>query len=164
MFVACSEDKEDGPLPVGDEWIDPVFAQVLQERGYIADAKTVTPLDVADIKVIDVSGGAIKSLRGISHFTNLCYLDCAYNQLDAIDVTKNKALIELYCYINELTSLDVSKNTALTMLSCGRNPGNVNGLFVVKAWFDSSNIPENFTTGSWYYNGQQVTVEYQTGE
>ncbi len=125
MFVACSDDKE--PLPVGDEWIDPVFAEVLQERGYIADAKTVTPHEVANIMAIDVSGpygirGAIKSLRGISHFTNLRNLDCGNNQLEALDVSQNAALIELDCSDNRLTALDVSKSRALAKLRCNPEP------------------------------------------
>lgn len=71
--VGCSDNKEDEPdVPVGSEWIDPVFARVLQERGYIRDAKTVTPIDVESLSEINVSGdlsdnhqGYIESLRGI---------------------------------------------------------------------------------------------------
>lgn len=53
----CSDSDDEPTLPpVGDEWIDPVFARVLQERGYITDAATVTPADVENLEDIDVSG------------------------------------------------------------------------------------------------------------
>ncbi len=48
-------------------------------------------------------------------------LYCSYNQLTALDVSKNTELIGLFCYNNQLTTLDVSKNTALTTLSCSNN-------------------------------------------
>ena len=100
--VSCSGDKyHDEMMAVGDEWIDPVFALALQQRGYIADAKTVTPLDVSDITLIDVSGnednpGSIKSMRGLRYFTSLTHLRCAYNQITSLDVSKNKELMEFY--------------------------------------------------------------------
>ena len=48
-------------------------------------------------------------------------LYCSYNQLTALDVSKNTELKGLFCYNNQLTTLDVSKNTALTTLSCSNN-------------------------------------------
>ena len=52
---------------------------------------------------------------------NIKRLDCGYNNLTSLDVSKNTALTELNCSGNNLTSLDVSKNTALTWLDCGGN-------------------------------------------
>ena len=48
-------------------------------------------------------------------------LNCSWNQLTSLDVSKNTALTGLYCYNNQLTSLDVSKNTALKVLDCSYN-------------------------------------------
>ena len=48
-------------------------------------------------------------------------LNCLWNQLTSLDVSKNTALEILFCSDNQLTSLDVSKNTALTSLSCSEN-------------------------------------------
>ena len=70
---------------------------------------------------INVSDKSISDLKGIEHFTALEALYCYYNQLTALDVSKNTALIELLCSDNQLTTLDVSKNTALTSLSCYGN-------------------------------------------
>ncbi len=110
---------------------DPLFAQELQKRGYIADAKSVTLEEVKRITRLNVSGnwvsseegydGKLTSLRGIEYFESLTHLDCFGNQLTALDVSKNTVLTKLYCYSNRLTTLDVSKNTALTILYCYNN-------------------------------------------
>ena len=63
----------------------------------------------------------IKDLTGIELFPNLEKLDCKYNNLTRLDVSKNTNLTVLYCESNQLTSLDLSKNTALTKLDCALN-------------------------------------------
>ncbi len=70
---------------------------------------------------IDCSSKNIVDLTGIEAFVNLISLDCGYNQLTTIDVSKNTALTGLYCYENQLTTLDMSKNTALIDLTCWGN-------------------------------------------
>jgi len=55
---------------------------------------------------------------------NVTSLNCSFNQLTNLDVSKNTALKQLYCEVNQLPSLDVSKNTELTSLGCGSNPIN----------------------------------------
>ena len=73
---------------------------------------------VSKIRVYDKH---LKSLKGIEYFSRLTVLDCEYNQLTSLDVTKNTQLTELYCEDNQLTSLDVTKNTQLTGLNCSGN-------------------------------------------
>ena len=73
------------------------------------------------IKSIDVHSKAINDLKGIEYFTSITNLDCSYNQLTSLDVSKNTALTKLSCYSNQLTSLDVSKNTALKEIDCSGN-------------------------------------------
>lgn len=53
--------------------------------------------------------------------TNLTKLNCGYNQITSLDVSKNTKLTTLDCYANELTELNVSKNTELTNLDCYAN-------------------------------------------
>lgn len=147
-------------LPVGSEWIDMDFAKMLQAKGYIADAYTVTPVDVADVTEVDVSRSKLASLRGIEYFVSLQILDCTGgNQLTQLDVSKNKQFIELWCCGNKLTRLDVSKNTQLEVLSCYDNPGE-NGVFNVKAWFNNSNVPSIHYKSSWDYDGRKVRLYY----
>ena len=103
----------------------------------------LTPAELKDIKSMDVSYKTIASLKGIEHFTALTTLNCYFNQISALDVSKNTALTTLLigsnplkampdlsqntkltvldCSSLGLTKLDVSKLTALTELSCGSN-------------------------------------------
>lgn len=121
---SSSNDEKNGPIPIGDEWIDPVFAEELQIRGYITSAATITPADVRHITKIDISGdypgmGRIKSLRGIEYFTNLTYLACEWNRLTHLNISKNTKLETLYLNDNQLSNLDITKNTKLEILYCG---------------------------------------------
>lgn len=109
------------PLTEEGEWIDPDFALVLQAKGYIADAATVTKEEVAAITELDVSNSSLTSLKGIEYFTSLQVLSCYWNQLTELDVTKNTELTQLFCYRNQLTHLDVSHLTKLTWLYCTDN-------------------------------------------
>ncbi len=101
----------------------------------------------------------------VSKNTALTYLFCSSDQLTSLDVSKNTALTNLYCYSNRLTTLDISKNTALTELDCSYNPGD-GSVFPVTAWFDNNSIPnaETFTTGSWDYDGKTVRIDYRKVE
>ena len=106
---------------------DEVFAQELQRQGIIADADNITPEDmekIAAITSLNVAwnySGTLTSLRGIEYFESLRYLNCYYNQLTSLDVSRNTALTYLDCHGNLLPSLDVSRNTALTDLDCNDN-------------------------------------------
>ncbi|MFK8269149.1 leucine-rich repeat domain-containing protein [Capnocytophaga cynodegmi] len=71
--------------------------------------------------IIDASDDYIKSLEGIEAFVNITMLDCAYNELTSLDLSKNVNLEILNCVYNQLTSLDISKNTSLKILNCYSN-------------------------------------------
>ncbi len=97
-------------------------------RTEVLKLDTSTPKDnslsageIAKITSLGVSRKSISNLKGIEHFTALTYLNCSFNELTSLDVSKNTALTYLYYYENSLTSLDLSKNTALTNLSCYNN-------------------------------------------
>ncbi|MCM1330694.1 MAG: phage tail tip lysozyme [Ruminococcus sp.] len=62
-----------------------------------------------------------KNLIGIEYFTELVELDCRFNALTSLDVSKNTKLQRLFCGSNKLSSLDVGKNTELTYLDCMEN-------------------------------------------
>ena len=130
--AGCS--KGDSIQPLTDKF-DPLFAQELQKRGYIADASCIMPEDVKNITELDVSRrwnsnlrtavdftwGELTSLRGIEYFESLQKLSCQWNQLTTLNISKNTALTILNCSYNLLTSLDVSKNTVLKRLECDFN-------------------------------------------
>lgn len=105
---------------------DPAFAQLLQERKYLTDAKHITARELAAITRIDVSGsesqaGTLTSLRGIEQLAALKELNCSYNQVAELDLSRNTELKFLNCSDNRLTALDLSRNTVLTQLNGSDN-------------------------------------------
>jgi hypothetical protein len=81
-------------------------------------------------RTITITGGNVTGLNctyndltalDVSKNTGLTTLDCGDNQLTALDVSKNTGLTYLYCDDNQLTSLDVRKNTGLTEFGCYGN-------------------------------------------
>lgn len=104
---------------------DEYFRNYLLSQSYGSDG-ILTEDEIGWINYIYVYGssdspGNISSLKGIEYFTALKSLDCRYNKLITLDVSKNTALEYLDCRYNQLEVLDMSKNTALTSLSCDNN-------------------------------------------
>ena len=64
----------------------------------------------------------IYTLAGIEAFINITYLNCAYTNIDYLDISKNTALTKIQCDASKIASLDLSKNTALQILICGNMP------------------------------------------
>ena len=63
----------------------------------------VSMIEANAVREIFVADKNIKSLIGIEYFTNLTELDCTYNELTSLDVSKCINLTELYCTDNPLT-------------------------------------------------------------
>ncbi len=78
-----------------------------------AEIAAVTRIECMDISISD--------LQGVEHFTALEHLNCSYNRLTSLDVSKNTALEYLDCVYNQLTSLNVSRNAKLQGLYCDHN-------------------------------------------
>ena len=99
-------------ITIGTNW--------LSLASYIADG---TEMKIyGDLTVLDCgNNGANIQALDVTKNTALTELYCHRNQLTALDVTKNTALTKLYCYENQLTALDVTKNTDLVMLYCNEN-------------------------------------------
>lgn len=101
---------------------DSNFEQTLIDLGYddVLDGYVLTT-NINTISVLYLAFEGINDLTGIEDFSALESLICNDNNLSALDVSNNLALIYLACYNNNLGSLDVSNNTALTFLSCANN-------------------------------------------
>ncbi len=76
---------------------------------------------ISTVKDLNVQLSDIKDLTGIQDFTSLEFLNCQFNLLTSLNVSKNSKLIELYTHGNDLTALDLSANTALTTLQANKN-------------------------------------------
>ncbi|TPG44467.1 T9SS type A sorting domain-containing protein [Flavobacterium pectinovorum] len=102
---------------------DSNFEDKLIELKIDIDGKNGKVLTSTISKVTDlnVQLSEIKDLTGIEGFTALEYLNCQFNTLSSLDVSKNLKLIELYSHGNDLTTLNVSANTELTTLQCNKN-------------------------------------------
>ncbi len=115
---------------------DSIFRAYVSENfdtdgnGYLSDS------EIQDVTTIDVSYSGtvntekIGSLKGVEHFVNLLFLDCAGNALTELDVSQNTQLGGLICGImdndgnvfgNQLSSLSLSNNTQLEYLYCTHN-------------------------------------------
>ena len=130
---------------------DETFAQKLQERDIVADAKKITMQEMQSMAImteLDISGtydnpGSLTSLRGIEYF---------------------EALTKLNCNRNSLPELDISRNTELTELRCENNPGDGNSGFPLTVWGDQAEKPGSLYVyqSGWWYNDKYITIQYQT--
>jgi Leucine-rich repeat (LRR) protein len=98
------------------------FEQALIDFGYddVIDGKVLNA-NINSVDSLFLEDKNISDLIGVEAFTALTFLNCNYNQLTSLDVSKNTALTDLDCAVNQLTNLDVSQNTALSYLYCDDN-------------------------------------------
>ncbi|MEO6174658.1 MAG: T9SS type A sorting domain-containing protein [Flavobacterium circumlabens] len=102
---------------------DANFEQKLIDLGIDKDGKNgkVLTASIAVVKDLNVQFSEIADLTGIEDFTSLEFLNCQYNNLTSLNLSKNLNLIELYCHENLLTVLDVAVNSNLTTLQVNKN-------------------------------------------
>ncbi len=84
------------------------------------DGRVLTE-NISTVSNLYLVSANITDLTGIQDFVSLVSLDCAYNKLTSLNISKNTALEHLYSNNNELINLDVSKNTSLITLFCNYN-------------------------------------------
>ena len=97
---------------------DANFRSFLHEQDYGKDG-VITATEIANVDIISVTSRSITDLKGIEFFSKLRRLDCSFNQLTTLDVSKNSNLRTLSCTNNLLTELEV--NADLYELACGNN-------------------------------------------
>ena len=113
---------ETGSIPIDStHFPDDHFIAYVELRCDKDGDGTLSQAELDGVTELYVDHAKIKDLTGIELFPNLEKLDCKYNNLTRLDVSKNTNLTVLYCESNQLTGLDLSKNTALTELNCQAN-------------------------------------------
>ena len=113
---------ETGSIPINStHFPDDHFIAYVELRCDKDGDGTLSQAELDGVTELYVDHAKIKDLTGIELFPNLKKLDCKYNNLTRLDVSKNTKLTVLYCESNHLTSLDLSKNTELTELNCQDN-------------------------------------------
>ncbi|MDC0202008.1 hypothetical protein OAJ56_02070 [Flavobacteriales bacterium] len=123
---------------------DDNFEQALIDLGYdnILD-NYVTTDSIYSIDSLRLFNNNISDLTGIQDFISLTKLECSFNsiteldiskninltylvvmgcyKLKSLDISQNISLTELHCVMNRLTNLDVSNNINLNILHCYEN-------------------------------------------
>lgn len=81
----------------------------------------LTIKDAQEIKILIMENRSIKSIEGISFFSNLEIFQVSFDQITTADVSNLIHLKELYLPANKLETLDVSNLTKLEKLSFASN-------------------------------------------
>ncbi|GAA3402258.1 leucine-rich repeat domain-containing protein [Paenibacillus hodogayensis] len=105
---------------ITQNFIDEQFRAFILDN-YCNRRDSIQSADVEGIVVLQLSHKKFTSLEGLEHFASLEQLDCAYNQLKELDISRNTRLVALECSGNQLTSLDTSRNPFLKRLICNTN-------------------------------------------
>lgn len=100
---------------------DEAFIAYLRAKVDLNENGRLSPVEIANVRGLNLSGLGIKSLDGIEIFQNLELLQCDNNKLAKLDLSGNKKLLKLYCNNNQLVSLTVDKNVELQELDCSDN-------------------------------------------
>lgn len=80
--------------------------------------------ETADVQQILAAQMQIGDITGLSYFTSIIELQCQYNLIQTLDLSKNTELLYLNCYHNQLTGeLDLTANTKLEAIATQNNPG-----------------------------------------
>lgn len=109
-----------------------------------------------------VIGNGLTELN-ISNTPKLVRLYVQDNMISDIDLSDKPVLRLCYLGNNNLQSADLTgcSPSALLGFTCSGNPG-IEGKFVVKAWFDNSSIPANFTSSGWIYQDtENIEIIYE---
>jgi len=103
---------------------DARFEQALINQKIDKDSKIDGKMDIKStegVTTLYLTNYGISSLKGIDFFKDLTALQCDYNKLREIDLSKNTKLNFLRCDKNEISELDISLNSALVALYCSAN-------------------------------------------
>ena len=102
---------------------DDLFEQALIDQGYDSGPLDdyVPTANINSLTSLSMSSKGIADLTGIEDFTSLTNLLCWNNNLTALDLSQNLALISVKCNGNQLTELDLTNNTALVSIKCYNN-------------------------------------------
>ena len=133
-----AEEQENGASaqadPVGSEFVeinntnfpDPVFLQYVKDNIDTADTTgqkdgKLSQAERDAVTEISITNTNCTDLTGIAYFANLTELNCSYNQLTTLDVSKNAKLSILECTNNGMEELNLGDITNLSWLLCAEN-------------------------------------------
>lgn len=96
------------------------------DKNGLLSAQEIAAVTVMEVRHEEPSShydfdSCINSLEGIEYFTALKKLDCSYNSIEKLDLSKNSSLEKLDCSENSLWHLEISQNTSLRVVNCSFN-------------------------------------------
>ena len=125
-FIAISGDEETrdtikvvqaGTLDVAEVIEDEAFRKYcLNEFDNLPKDGKLSQKETKNAIKINVRGLKISSLAGIEYFTNITELICSSNNIQSMDLSKNKDLKKIDCSYNPINDLDVSELSKLLEL------------------------------------------------
>ena len=133
-----AEEQENGASAqadsVGSEFVeinstnfpDQVFLQYVKDNIDTADTTgqkdgKLSQAERDAVTEISITNTNCTDLTGIAYFANLTELNCSYNQLTTLDVSKNAKLSILECTNNGMEELNLGDITNLSWLLCAEN-------------------------------------------
>lgn len=109
-------DPEPDPEPEKD-----IFLQFCIERFDTNGDGVISQYEADQVRTISCVDMKITKLTDIDRFSNLETLDCSYNSLTSLDLSKNRHLTSVNCMRNSLRSLSVAGCKELQTLDCSNN-------------------------------------------
>lgn len=103
---------------------DSNFEQSLINQGIDSDGilnGEVFTADIYTLTALDISNQGIQDITGIQDFTALQNLDCSFNTISTLNLTKNISLETLTANNNSLENLDLIFNERLRFLDARQN-------------------------------------------
>jgi len=101
-------------LDIAEKIEDEVFKEYcLKEFDRSPEDGRISTKEALTVIEINVKGKKINSLAGIEYFTRLRNLYCSFNNIEEIDVSKNKDIRILDCSSNPISKIDVSELSRL---------------------------------------------------
>lgn len=123
--VELTENKgNDNPYIPDEPNIDPeddIFLQFCIERFDTNGDGVISQYEADQVKTISCVDMKITKLTDIDKFSNLETIDCSYNSLTSLDLSKNRHLTRVNCKHNSLRSLSVAGCKELRTLDCSYN-------------------------------------------
>ena len=113
-----SVSAEDGVAVNATNFPDNNFRKVASEYDKNSDGK-LSASELSQVTNISSPNCNITSIKGIEYFTEITELDCSYNSITEMDVSKNKKLVNLRADNNKLTKPDISALTELEEVNFG---------------------------------------------
>ncbi|WP_341281167.1 leucine-rich repeat domain-containing protein [Paenibacillus sp. FSL H8-0537] len=107
-------------MNITEDFRDERFKTYILEN-YCENREWIQTSDVEQIVSLQLASQKYSSLKGIEHFTSLEELDCSYNNLMELDISRNINLKKLNCNKNEIHALNLTNNRKLEALDCGFN-------------------------------------------